>query len=52
MRSASDRTGFFFREEEERRDGTNFFLSPADFEPFDLESWWGKKLYKNLTQVN
>ena len=29
---------------------SRFLLS--DFEPFDLEGWWGKKLYKNLTQSN
>ncbi|XP_053656228.1 MAPK regulated corepressor interacting protein 2 isoform X2 [Cherax quadricarinatus] len=21
-----------------------------DFKPFDLEAWWGKRLYQNLTQ--
>jgi len=24
--------------------------SLRDFEPFDLESWWGQRLYRNLTE--
>lgn len=23
-----------------------------DFKPFDLESWWGQRLYQNLTQLS
>jgi hypothetical protein len=24
---------------------------PKDFVPFDLEGWWGTRLYQNLTQT-
>jgi len=27
-----------------------FMMLFTDFEPFDLEGWWGRRLYHTLTQ--